>query len=120
MPFVLHRKFPRALSLIHNMGDQAEVAFYEHIPRVQVALGCQVQIVLLLLPGQGPGEAAGGKLQSIQQAAEHQPGGCKHRHHLTALYSPRPVPILPFSIESSGQSVRQPAAGKFLMPGRLG
>ena len=107
MPFVLHRKFPRALSLIHNMGDQAEVPFYENIPGVQVALGCQIQVILLLLPGQGPGEAPGGKLQRIQQAAEHQPGGCKHRHHLTALYSPRPVPILPFSIESSEKNRRR-------------
>ena len=73
MPFVRHRKFPCALSLIHDMGHQAEVAFYENVAGLQITLSGALQIMPLLLLRQGPGEASGGQLQGIQKAAEYQP-----------------------------------------------
>ena len=73
MPFVLHRKFPRALSLVHDVGHQAKVAFDEDVSGIFVSGGGKGQVVPLLLGGEGPGEASGGQLQGIQKAAEHQP-----------------------------------------------
>ena len=55
------------------MGHQAEVAFYEDVAGLQIALGGKLQIMPLLLLRQGPGEASGGQLQGIQKAAEYQP-----------------------------------------------
>lgn len=66
MPFVRHRKLPRALSLIHNVGDQAQIVLDEHIPGVQIPLFGQGQVVSFLLLRQGPWKAPGGQLQSVQ------------------------------------------------------
>ena len=44
------------------MGYQAEIAFDEDIPGLQVALCRKAQIVLLLFLRQGLGEAPGGQL----------------------------------------------------------
>ena len=60
MPHVFHRRFPFVLSVVHDMSNQAEVAFDEDVAGFQVALGAEVQVVFLLLGGQGFGEAAGG------------------------------------------------------------
>lgn len=87
MPFVLHRKFPRALSLIHDMCHQAEVAFDEDIPCLQVPLGSEGEIVLFLLRAQRLGEASCAQLQGIEQTAEHQPYGNGHADHLSIAYS---------------------------------
>ena len=73
MPLVLHRKLPRALSLIHDMGHQAEVAFYENVAGLQITLSGALQIMPLFLLRQGPGKTSGGQLQRIQKAAEYQP-----------------------------------------------
>ena len=101
MPFVLHRKFPRALSLIHNVRHQTQIALHQNIPGLQVSLGGQLQVVALLLLGQRTGKAAGGKLQRVQQAAEHQPDRNQHGYHLGKAYSPLPVRFP----ESAGQVV---------------
>ena len=70
----------RGLGIVffHNVGDQAQVALDENIAGIQIPLLGQFQVVLLLLGGEGLGEAAGGKLQGIQQGAEYQPYGSDH------------------------------------------
>ena len=78
----------------HNMGHQPEIALDEDIPGFQIPLGCQFQIVLLLLGSKGFGEAACLQLQRIQQAAEYQPNAAKHGFHLhgDTIFTPaRPV-----------------------------
>ena len=75
MPFVLHRKLPRALSFLHNMGHQAEVAFHQDIAGLHVPLGGEGQVAAFFFLGQRFGKAAGGQLQRLEQTAEHQPCG---------------------------------------------
>ena len=88
MPFVLHRKFPRALSLIHHMGHQPQVSFHQNVSCLQVPLRRQFQIMPLLLGAQGFGKASGMELQGVKQAAEQQPHACDHHLHLsTTLFS---------------------------------
>ena len=109
MPFVRHRKFPRALSLIHKVGHQAQVAFDEDIPGLQVSGGGQGQVVPLLLGGEGPGKAAGGKLQRAQQGAEQQPNRAEHTSTSSATLC---APARPFSAflcpEAEGSAPRSP------------
>lgn len=65
MPFVLHRKLPQALSLIHDMSHQAEVPLHQDIPGLHISLGRKGKIMAFLFLGQGLGKAAGRKLQGI-------------------------------------------------------
>ena len=51
MPDAFHRRFPFASSVVHDMSDQAEVAFYEDVAGFQVSLGTELKVVLLLLGG---------------------------------------------------------------------
>ena len=88
MPFVLHRKFPRALSLIHHMGHQAKISFYEDISRLQVSLGRERQIKAFFFLRQRLGEAAGSELVGVKQTAKQQPNTCVHCLHLSTTLFP--------------------------------
>ena len=90
MPFVLHRKFPRALSLIHNMRHQAQVPLNQYIPRLQIPLPAAQKKPAFLLLCQGLGEAPGGQLQGAQQRAQHQP--CGTEHNITSAHCIRHCP----------------------------
>ena len=95
MPFVLHRKFPCALSLIHDVGNQAQVALDEDVPCLLVPGGGQGQGVPFLLGGEGPGKAAGGRLQGLQQGTEQQPNRAEHTYTSAATLC---APARPFSV----------------------
>lgn len=75
---MVQKLFARASTLVHNMRYQAQVALDEDIAGLQIAFRGQFQIARFLLRRQRPREAARGQLQGIQQAAQHQPYGCKH------------------------------------------
>lgn len=79
---MVQKIFARASNLLHDMGDQAEIALDEDVPGFRVALPGQSQVVLLLLGGEGLGEAACGELQGIDQRAERQPNCRDHGFHL--------------------------------------
>ena len=64
--------------LLHNVGDQPEIALNEHIPGGDISLDPQIQIVPFFFGGQRPGERPGLQLQRVQKTAEHQPNGCGH------------------------------------------
>lgn len=61
-PTVLHRNSPRALSLIHNVGDQAKVTLHKNVPGFYIALGRAGEVEAFFLLGQRFGEASGGEL----------------------------------------------------------
>ena len=75
------------------MCHQSQIAFYQDVSGFCVALGAEGQIVLFLFLCQGLGEAAGGELQRIEQAAEHHPCAELHKNHLRVLYSCLVVPF---------------------------
>ena len=85
MPFVRHRKLPWALSLIHDVRHQAQIAFNEDVSGVQISLVGKLYVIALLLPGQRLGEGAGGQLQRVQQCAEHQPS--RKQHHTSPQHT---------------------------------
>ena len=58
------------------MRHQSQVPLYQDVSGFGVALGGEDEIVAFFFLGQGLGKAAGGELQGVQQAAEHQPGAC--------------------------------------------
>ena len=60
---VRRRKSPRALSVFHNVRHQPQIPFYENIPRFQISLPRQIQIVPFLFLRQRAGKAARGQLQ---------------------------------------------------------
>ena len=88
MPFVLHRKLPQALSLIHHMGHQATISFYEDISRLQVSLGRERQIKAFFFLRQRFWEAAESKLEGVKQTAKQQPNTCVHCLHLSTTLFP--------------------------------
>ena len=94
MPSVRQRKFARASILLHDVGHQAKVAFDEDVSGIFVSGGGKGQVVPLLLGGEGPGKAAGGKLQRAQQGAEQQPNRAEHISTSTATLC---APARPFS-----------------------
>ena len=60
---MVQKIFARASILLHNMGNQAEVAFDENITCFQISLGASGKIVFFFLLGQGLGKASGLQLQ---------------------------------------------------------
>ena len=94
MPFVLHRKLPRASSLIHDVGHQTKVALDEDVAGVFVSGAGKGQVVALLLGGEGPGEASGRELQGAQQGTEHQKDTVEHISTSAATLC---TPARPFS-----------------------
>ena len=63
LPSVRHRKFSLASSVFHNVRHQPQIPFYENIPRFQIPLPRQIQIVPFLFLRQRAGKAARGQLQ---------------------------------------------------------
>ena len=60
---MVQKMFLRASTLLHNVGNQAQVALDENVPGLQIPLGASVQQFPFLLFGQGFWEAAGLQLQ---------------------------------------------------------
>lgn len=84
---------PCASAFVHNMCNQAEVAFDEDISGFQVSLGAEGKIVLLLLGGQGLGKASGGQLQRVKHTAEYKPKIGDHTPHLHHTLFPTARPF---------------------------
>ena len=66
---MVQKVFARASILLHDMGNQPEVAFDKDITCFQVALGAKGKVMPFFFLGQRFGEAAGLQLQRIKQAA---------------------------------------------------
>ena len=82
MPFVLHRKFPRALSLIHDVRHQAQISLDQDIARLQIAVFRPLQQFGLLRGGEREGKGAGGRgdAENTECRTEEQCGSSGKQH----------------------------------------
>ena len=63
---MVQKMFARASILLHNVGNQSEVAFDKDVPGLQVSLGGPLQQMLLFFLGKWFWETAGLQLQGVQ------------------------------------------------------
>ena len=85
LPAMVQKIFACASTVLHNMGNQAQVALDEYVAGTNVTLGSQIQIIPLLLGGQGFWKTAGLQLQGIHHACQHQPYGGVHIRLTSAI-----------------------------------
>ncbi len=83
----------RGVVFFQNVGHQPKVSLHQNVSGLQIALGAEGQIVLLLLGSEGLGEGACGSGEP--QGIEQRVGGQKQSYHnVTSVYPMCPLPVL--------------------------